>query len=56
MKEIIEINREDLIDHLVTSWRDHFEQMDDDYLINEYKEYISQDPSEDIEVILKGEK
>jgi hypothetical protein len=53
MKETITISRDDLIDHLVTSWRDHFEQMDDEYLINEYTQYISQDPSADIEVILE---
>jgi hypothetical protein len=52
MRETIKTTREQIIEHLLTSWRDHFEQMDDDYLINEYTDYISQDPSADIEIIL----
>lgn len=53
MKEIIRVSREDMIEHMVTSWRDHYEQMDDDYLIGEYGQYISEDPEANIEIILK---
>jgi hypothetical protein len=56
MKEIIKLSREDLIEHLITSWRDHYEQMDDDFLIAEYGEYLSEDASANIEIIILGEK
>jgi hypothetical protein len=41
----IKIDRETLIEHLLTSWRDHYEMMDDVFLIDEYKAYISEDPT-----------
>jgi len=55
MKEIIRISREDMIEHMVTSWRDHYEQMDDDYLIEEYGQYISEDPEANIEIVITEE-
>jgi hypothetical protein len=40
----IKIDRDTIIEHLLASWQDHYDMMDDDFLIDEYKEYISQDP------------
>jgi hypothetical protein len=50
MSEHIKIERWQLIEHLLSSWRDHYEQMDDDFLINEYKDYISEDPDYDVTI------
>lgn len=71
IKEIIKIDREDMIQHLVNSTFDYLQQipedMDtylrygfkgfanytDDELVREYRDYISEDPSADIEIILE---
>ena len=50
MPEHIKIERWQLIEHLLSSWRDHYEQMDNEFLINEYLEYLSEDPDADITV------
>jgi hypothetical protein len=50
--EQIKIERWQLIEHLLSSWKDHYEQMSDDFLINEYKEYISEDPDYEVEITL----
>ena len=50
MSEHIKIERWQLIEHLLSSWRDHYEQMDDKFLINEYLEYLSEDPDANITV------
>jgi hypothetical protein len=71
MKEIIKIDREDMIQDLINSTFDHIQQIPetlDDYLrhgfrgfehytdeelVREYRDYISEDPSADIEIILE---
>jgi hypothetical protein len=47
-KEVIKIERWQLIEHLLSSWKDHYEQMGDEFLINEYLEYLSEDPDANI--------
>jgi hypothetical protein len=42
--EHIKIERWQLIEHLLSSMRDHYEMMGDEFLIQEYKEYISEAP------------
>ena len=54
--EHIKIERWKIIEQLCTSWRDHYEMMDDAYLILEYKHYISEDPSYPVTVEIKEEK
>ncbi len=56
MPEHIKIERWQLIEHLLSSWRDHYEQMDNEFLINEYLEYLSEDPDADITVEIIEEK
>jgi hypothetical protein len=46
--EHIKIEKWQLIEHLLSSWRDHYEMMGDEYLIAEYREYISEDPDYDV--------
>jgi len=54
MSEHIKIERWQLIEHLLSSWKDHYEMMGDDFLIQEYKEYISENPDYDVTIeILK---
>jgi hypothetical protein len=71
MKEIIKIDRDDMIQDLINSTFDHIQQIPetlDDYLrhgfrgfehytdeelVREYRDYISEDPSADIEIILE---
>jgi hypothetical protein len=50
MPEHIKIERWQLIEHLLSSWRDHYEQMGDDFLINEYTDYLSEDPNANITI------
>ena len=50
MSEHIKIERWQLIEHLLSSWRDHYEMMSDEYLIAEYLEYLSEAPDADITV------
>jgi hypothetical protein len=50
MPEHVKIERWQLIEHLLSSWRDHYEQMDNEFLTNEYLEYLSEDPDADITV------
>jgi len=50
MPEHIKIEKWQLIEHLLNSWRDHYEMMSDEYLIAEYLEYLSEDPDADITV------
>jgi hypothetical protein len=54
--EHIKIEKWQLIEHLCTSWRDHYEMMGDEFLIQEYKEYISEDPSYPITIEIIEEK
>jgi uncharacterized protein (DUF2461 family) len=72
MKEIIKIDREDMIQDLINSTFDHIQQIPetlDDYLrrgfkgfehytdeelVREYRDYISEDPTEEIEIILEA--
>lgn len=51
--ENIKIDRETLISHLLQSWADHYEIMEEDDLISEYRQYISEDP--DYAVIIELE-
>jgi hypothetical protein len=71
MKEIIKIDREDMIQALIDSTFDHiqqipetldsylrygfqgFAQYTDEELIREYRDYISEDPNADLEIILE---
>lgn len=73
MKEIIKINREDMIQALINSSFDHiqqipetldaylrhgfrgFEDYTDEELVREYRDYISEDPSADVEIILEDD-
>jgi hypothetical protein len=57
MPEHIKIERWQLIEHLLSSLRDHYEMMSDEDLIAEYREYISEDPDYDltIEIIEENE-
>lgn len=73
MKEIIKINREDMIQALINSSFDHiqqipetldaylrhgfrgFEDYTDEELMREYRDYISEDPSADVEIILEDD-
>ena len=50
--EKIEVSRDEIIEHLISSWRDHYEMMDDDFLVQEYKEDISEDPDYEVEITL----
>ena len=50
MSEHIKIERWQLIEHLLSSWKDHYEQMGDEELINEYLEYLSEDPDAKVTV------
>jgi hypothetical protein len=53
--EHIKIDRETAIEHLVQSWRDHYEVCDDEYIAREYEDYLSEDDGVDITVeIIKG--
>ena len=45
--ENIKIDRDTAIEHLVQSWLDHYEMMDDEYLAMQYKKYVSQDVDND---------
>jgi hypothetical protein len=56
MPEHVKIERWQLIEHLLSSWRDHYEQMDNEFLTNEYLEYLSEDPDADITVEIIEEK
>ena len=73
MSEIIRIDRDTMIKHLIDSTFDHIEQCPetlDEYLkygfkgfgnysdfelLQEYRDYISEDPSADIEIIMEDE-
>lgn len=55
MTEHIKIEKWQLIEHLLSSWRDHYEMMSNDFLINEYKDYISEDPDYDVTIEIIGE-
>jgi hypothetical protein len=48
--EHIKIERWQLVEHLLSSLRDHYEMMSDEELIAEYREYISEAPDADITV------
>ena len=50
MSEHINIERWQLIEHLLSSWRSHYEQMSDDELVKEYREYLSEDPDANITI------
>ena len=50
MGEHIKIERWQLIEHLLSSLRDHYEMMSDEDLIAEYREYISEDPDYDLTI------
>jgi hypothetical protein len=50
MSEHIKIQRGELIANLLNSWATHYEQMGDEELINEYLEYLSEDPDANITV------
>ena len=70
MKEIIKIDRDDMIQDLVNSTFDHlqqipedidtylrygfkgFEHYTDEELVREYRDYISEDPTAEIEIIM----
>mgnify|MGYP003333539466 FL=1 len=54
--EHIKIDRDTLIEHLLTSWRDHYEQMSDDFLITEYTQYLSEDPDARIHIEIVKEE
>jgi len=72
MKEVIKIDREDMIQDLVNSTFDHiqqipetldaylrhgfrgFEDYTDEELIREYRDYISEDPSAEIEIFMEA--
>jgi len=72
IKEIIKIDREDMIQDLVNSTFDHiqqipetldtylkygfkgFEYYTDEELIREYRDYISEDPTAEIEIIMEA--
>ena len=72
MREIIKIDREDMIQDLVNSTFDHIQQIPEDLdtylrygfkgfahytdeeLVREYRDYISEDPTEEIEIILEA--
>lgn len=41
--ENIKIDRETMISQLLASWADHYEIMEEDDLISEYRQYISED-------------
>jgi hypothetical protein len=48
--EHIKIERWQLVEHLLSSLRDHYEMMSDEDLIAEYREYISEDPDYDVTI------
>ena len=48
--EHIKIERGQLVEHLLSSLRDHYEMMSDEDLIAEYREYISEDPDYDVTI------
>ena len=50
MNEHIKIERWQLVEHLLSSLRDHYEQMSDDELAKEYREYLSEDPDANITI------
>jgi hypothetical protein len=72
MKEIIKIDRDSMVEHLIESAMEHthmnpyslamyfkhgfkgYENYSDKELIEEYSEYISEDPNADIEIILEA--
>jgi hypothetical protein len=53
--EHIKIERWQLVEHLLSSLRDHYEMMSDEDLIAEYREYISEDPNYDVVITVKEE-
>jgi hypothetical protein len=55
MTKHIKIDRETIIEHLLNSWQAHYETMDADELVQEYGEYISQDPDYELTIELIGE-
>jgi len=48
--EHILIERWQLVEHLLSSWRDHYEQMSDTELVEEYRKYLSEDPDANINI------
>jgi hypothetical protein len=72
IKEIIKIDREDMIQDLINSTFDYLQQTPEDIdtylrygfkgfanytdeeLVREYRDYISEDPSAEIEIIMEG--
>ena len=50
MSEHIKIERGALIANLLNSWATHYTQMSDAELIDEYLEYLSEDPDANITV------
>jgi len=56
IKKHIKIDRKTAIEHLVKSWQKHYEVCDDEYIANEYVDYMDEDDGVEITVeITRGE-